>query len=145
MKIKLDENLPHQLAALLADLGHQVHTVFEERLVGRDDMDIGEAAQRESRFLITQDLDFSDARRFAPGSTMAFCWCVFVRQAARISLIESRSYSAKKLCKSGTDVLSCPRSAKFEFSSQGAVRTFEVSWRQCSRLFFETFREAEFS
>jgi predicted nuclease of predicted toxin-antitoxin system len=33
----------------------------------RDDL-IWEAAQREERFLITQDLDFSDARRFAPGT-----------------------------------------------------------------------------
>jgi len=26
MKIKLDENLPHQLATLLKNLGHEVHT-----------------------------------------------------------------------------------------------------------------------
>ena len=30
--------------------------------------EIWQAAQKESRFLITQDLDFSDARQFAPGS-----------------------------------------------------------------------------
>jgi len=68
MKIKLDENLPLRLAALLKELGHDVHTVHEERLVGLSDNEIWEAVQRESRFLITQDLDFSDLRRFAPGS-----------------------------------------------------------------------------
>jgi predicted nuclease of predicted toxin-antitoxin system len=68
MKIKLDENLPHRLAAVLKDLGHHVHTVHEERLVGHADAEIWQAAQRESRFLITQDLDFSDTRQFAPGS-----------------------------------------------------------------------------
>jgi predicted nuclease of predicted toxin-antitoxin system len=68
MKIKLDENLPHQLAILLKDLGHDVDTLFEERLVGHADTEIWEAAQKESRFLITQDLDFSDSRQFAPGS-----------------------------------------------------------------------------
>src|SRR5207253_3589003 len=68
MKIKLDENLPLRLATLLNELGHDVHTLYEERLAGRADKEIWEAAQKESRFLITQDLDFSDSRRFAPGS-----------------------------------------------------------------------------
>jgi predicted nuclease of predicted toxin-antitoxin system len=68
MKIKLDENLPLPLAALLNKLGHDVHTLHEEMLLGRADTEIWEAAQKESRFLITQDLDFSDLRQFAPGS-----------------------------------------------------------------------------
>ena len=68
MKIKLDENLPLRLATLLNELGHDVHTLHEERLAGRADNEIWGAAQKESRFLITQDLDFSDSRRFAPGS-----------------------------------------------------------------------------
>lgn len=67
MKIKLDENLPLRLAGLLKNLGHDVHTVDEERLAGRNDRQIWEAAQKGSRFLVTQDLDFSDLRRFAPG------------------------------------------------------------------------------
>jgi predicted nuclease of predicted toxin-antitoxin system len=68
MKIKLDENLPLRLAAPLKDLGHDVHTVHAERLVGHPDGEIWEAAQTESRFLITQDMDFSDLRKFVPGS-----------------------------------------------------------------------------
>jgi predicted nuclease of predicted toxin-antitoxin system len=68
MKVKLDENLPLRLAPLLKDLGHDVHTLHDERLIGHPDREIWEAAQKESRFLITQDLDFSDSRRFAPGS-----------------------------------------------------------------------------
>lgn len=68
MKIKLDENLPIRLAVPLKNLGHDVHTVHGERLIGRPDGEIWEAAQTESRFLITQDMDFSDLRRFAPGS-----------------------------------------------------------------------------
>ena len=40
MKIKLDENLPHQLATLLKNLGHEVHTLHEERLVGRPDAEV---------------------------------------------------------------------------------------------------------
>ena len=68
MKIKLDENLPLRLAILLKDLGHDVYTLLDEQLLGRADAEIWEATQRESRFLITQDLDFSDVRQFAPGS-----------------------------------------------------------------------------
>ncbi len=68
MKIKLDENLPHQLASALAKIGHDVHTLHHESLVGRPDAEIWAAAQQESRFLITQDLDFSDTRKFSPGS-----------------------------------------------------------------------------
>lgn len=68
MKIKLDENIPLQVASPLTALGHDVHTAQEEGLTGRTDRELWNAAQREARFLITQDLDFSDARRFAPGT-----------------------------------------------------------------------------
>jgi len=68
MKIKLDENLPLRLSTLLNNLGHDVHTAHGEQLNGHPDLEIWEAAQRESRFLITQDLDFSDPRHFTPGT-----------------------------------------------------------------------------
>ena len=68
MKIKLDENLPAALATRLRGLGHDVETVREEGLEGKKDDRIWISAQSEGRFLITQDLDFSDARRFVPGS-----------------------------------------------------------------------------
>ena len=68
MRIKLDENLPTHLATLLQELGHDVHTTPEEGLSGRPDEEIWEASKRESRFLINQDLDFSDLRKFVPGS-----------------------------------------------------------------------------
>lgn len=68
MNVKLDENLPVEIAPKLKPLGHDVQTVHEEGLVGCGDTEIWEAAQREKRFLVTQDLDFSDTRRFVPGS-----------------------------------------------------------------------------
>ena len=68
MNIKLDENLPVRLAAVLQKLGHDVDTVPHEGLKGRADAEIWGAAQRAGRFLITQDLDFSDVRRFLPGT-----------------------------------------------------------------------------
>lgn len=68
MKIKLDENLPGRLVQTLTDLGHDVDTVVLERLAGQDDYAVWQAAQRAGRFLITQDLDFSDVRRYTPGT-----------------------------------------------------------------------------
>jgi len=68
MKFKLDENLPLQIAAEIRARMHDVETVGEEDLTGRLDIDIWQAAQREGRILITQDLDFSDTRKFQPGT-----------------------------------------------------------------------------
>jgi len=68
MKVKLDENLPRQIAVELRGRGRDVQTVVEEGLTGRADADLWQAAQREGRLLITQDLDFSDTRKFQPGT-----------------------------------------------------------------------------
>jgi predicted nuclease of predicted toxin-antitoxin system len=76
MRIKLDENLPARLAGILSDLGHDVHTVPQENLSGKSDLEIWQAAQQDTRFLITQDLDFSDTRRFTPGT---HCGVLLVR------------------------------------------------------------------
>jgi len=68
VKIKMDENLPLSLAEELKQLGHDVHTVFDENLNGRPDTEVWTACCSEDRFLITQDLDFSDSRKFQPGT-----------------------------------------------------------------------------
>lgn len=68
MKIKLDENLPERVRPILQSLGYEVDTVPEEHLSGRPDDEVWQAAQAQGRFLITQDLDFSDTRQFAPGT-----------------------------------------------------------------------------
>jgi len=68
MRIKLDENIPRRLVEALTLLGHDVDTVEEERLTGSADPVVWAAAQREGRFLIPQDLDFSDVRRYQPGT-----------------------------------------------------------------------------
>jgi predicted nuclease of predicted toxin-antitoxin system len=68
VRIKLDENIPQSAVSRLNALGHDVHTVIEEGLSGRSDGEVWAVAQAEMRFLVTQDLDFSDQRRFAPGS-----------------------------------------------------------------------------
>ena len=73
MKIKLDENLPHQLVQLLTDLGHDVDTVPAEHLAGRDDDVVWAAAQTAGRFPVTQDSRFLGraeiCARHAPGAS----------------------------------------------------------------------------
>lgn len=68
MRIKLDENIAESARGRLTALGYDVHTVLDEGLSGHADGEVWMAAQTEERFLITQDLDFSDERRFAAGS-----------------------------------------------------------------------------
>jgi predicted nuclease of predicted toxin-antitoxin system len=67
VKIKLDENIPIRLAPVLSGVGHDVDTVPGEKLTGQDDPTVWAASQESNRFLITQDLDFSDIRQFIPG------------------------------------------------------------------------------
>jgi predicted nuclease of predicted toxin-antitoxin system len=68
VKLKLDENIPVSIAEVLTPLGDDVHTVTDEGLIGRADQEIWTHCQLEDRLLITQDLDFSDSRKFQPGS-----------------------------------------------------------------------------
>jgi predicted nuclease of predicted toxin-antitoxin system len=70
VKIKVDENLPDRLVAVLTGLDHNVDTVRTEQLTGRadPDADVWSAAQAAQRFLITQALDLSDVRRYRPGN-----------------------------------------------------------------------------
>ena len=68
MNVKLDENLPERLVSEIEARGHDVDTVRAEHLAGCDDTEVWQAAQSADRFLITQDLDFSDLRRYVPGT-----------------------------------------------------------------------------
>ncbi len=84
MKIELDENLPAGLVESLAALGHDVDSVPQEALAGQPDSKVWDAAQEAQRFLVTQDLDFSDVRRFAPGTSWAKCFVVITDLKIRI-------------------------------------------------------------
>lgn len=80
--------MPVALADQLRDLGHDVHTVPEESLTGQSDPNIWQAAQSEQRFLITQDLDFSDVRQFVPG-THAGILLVRLHNPGRVALLQA--------------------------------------------------------
>jgi len=86
MNIKLDENLPFQLADVLRSFGHDVHTVTGEGLAGRPDEQIWNAAQAEKRLFVTQDMGFSDSRQFSPGTHFGLL-VIRLREPRRRSLI----------------------------------------------------------
>jgi hypothetical protein len=100
VKIKLDENLPDRLVVVLTALGHNVDTVRTEQLTGRADPDVWGAAQAAQRFLITQDLDFSDVRRYTPG-THAGLLLVRLTRPGRKALFSIEEYPV-------VSGLSCP-------------------------------------
>jgi predicted nuclease of predicted toxin-antitoxin system len=68
VKLKLDENIAESAAPRLATLGFDVDTARAEGLCGKSDEEVWTASQREGRLLVTHDLDFADARKFAPGT-----------------------------------------------------------------------------
>jgi len=68
VKLKLDENLPESLVQAMSALGHDVDNVRVEGIAGESDPNVWQAAQDSGRFFVTQDLDFSDIRHFAPGT-----------------------------------------------------------------------------
>ena len=66
MRLKLDENLGHEEAALLRHAGHDVDTVVDEGLTSADDGTVIQAAQGAGRCLVTLDRDFANPLRFPP-------------------------------------------------------------------------------
>lgn len=92
MRIKLDENLPGELADDLRRLGHEVDTAFGERLAGRPDAWIAEAARRDERCLFTLDKGLGDLRRFPPDSyagIVVFRLAVKGRRSVRRSILKA--------------------------------------------------------
>jgi predicted nuclease of predicted toxin-antitoxin system len=69
MKFKLDENLGSRTAELIAALGHDVETVYQEKLNGIRDELLLQSCVSEGRCLITLDLDFADILHFPPRNT----------------------------------------------------------------------------
>jgi len=68
VKVKLDENLGQSHAQLVRDAGHVTQRVTEQGLSGAKDPVVWQHVCDTGRFFITLDLDFSDVRRFVPGT-----------------------------------------------------------------------------
>jgi predicted nuclease of predicted toxin-antitoxin system len=66
--VKLDEHLGTATLQLLRESSYDVDTVLGERLSGSTDELLWSRVVADGRLLITLDLDFSDVRRFRPGT-----------------------------------------------------------------------------
>lgn len=92
MKLKLDENIPLSLKGTLTEMGHSVHSVFDESLNGRPDPDLWAACQLEDRFLITQDIGFSNPLNY-PIFTSAGVLVLRLKDDSRENLIQKITWA----------------------------------------------------
>jgi predicted nuclease of predicted toxin-antitoxin system len=68
LKVKVDEDLPRSATELLRQRGYEVDDRRAEGPGGPPDETVWEEAQREGRFLLTGDKQFSDIRLHPPGT-----------------------------------------------------------------------------
>lgn len=61
--------MPLDAAGLLAQAGHECHTVYTENLVGARDDRVIAVCRIERRILLTLDLDFGDIRVYPPSES----------------------------------------------------------------------------
>lgn len=93
MKFKLDENLSPELSSLFLHVGHEAHTVLEERLSGAKDEALYARCALEGRVLVTLDLDFSNPLRFPTEGTPG----LIVLRPSRTTAVQIRSLIAAAL------------------------------------------------
>lgn len=68
MRIKLDENLSSQLKLFLQSKGHDIETTYDENISGQPDIHVASVSFKENRMLLSLDKEFSDIRKYPPGS-----------------------------------------------------------------------------
>lgn len=68
VRIKVDEDLPLQIADLFSGRGHEASTVFGQGWRGLSDKELWPRVQAEGRWLVTADKGFADLRAFPPGT-----------------------------------------------------------------------------
>lgn len=68
VRLKVDENLPTEIAELLNQHGCDAVMVRNQGWQGMADDDLWARVQREQRWLATADKEFADLRRYPPGS-----------------------------------------------------------------------------
>jgi predicted nuclease of predicted toxin-antitoxin system len=83
VKLKLDENLGRVCVDLLVAAGHDVATVYSQRMCSATDFEVINACNSEERALVTLDLDFSNPLVFPPEK---YCGIAVLRLPSRVSL-----------------------------------------------------------
>jgi predicted nuclease of predicted toxin-antitoxin system len=86
--VKLDENLSRVHVEFLRERGYEADRVHDQGLSGASDEAVWQRVCSEGRFLITLDLDFSDLRRFQPGTHPGIL-LVRARNNSRAAVLEA--------------------------------------------------------
>ena len=100
MRLKLDENLGKECAALLSRAGHDVSTVFEQGMTSASDEVVLETCRREERGLVTLDLDFANPLRYPPAENEGIVVIRLPRRCSRGDLEAAVSTLAEGLVRS---------------------------------------------
>ncbi len=67
MKVKIDENLPAEIAEDLRALGHDATTVVEQGMAGTDDARLMVRVEKEARIFMTMDKGIANIQAYSPG------------------------------------------------------------------------------
>jgi len=67
-RLKVDEDLPREIAELLNTHGYDAVTVRDQGWTGSADDDLWQRIQKEGRWLVTADKGFADIRPYPPGT-----------------------------------------------------------------------------
>ena len=67
-RLKIDENLPKEIAELLNAHGYDAVTVRNPGWTGSADDDLWQRIQKEGRWLVTADKGFADVCLYPPGT-----------------------------------------------------------------------------
>lgn len=68
LRVKVDEDLPEDVAAVFAEAGYAVATVRSQGWGGLLDEELWARVQAEGCWLVTADKEFGDVRKYRPGS-----------------------------------------------------------------------------
>ena len=68
IRVKVDEDLPGQMADLFTQRGYDAATVVMQGWQGLSDEELWPRVQQEGRWLVTADKGFADLRTYPPGS-----------------------------------------------------------------------------
>jgi predicted nuclease of predicted toxin-antitoxin system len=82
-RLKVDENLPDEIAELFLRHGHDAVTVADQGWEGLPDDELWRGIQAEGRWLVTADKGFADLRRFPPGAHAGVILLRLARQNRR--------------------------------------------------------------
>lgn len=68
VRLKVDENLPDEIAELFVRRGHDAVTVADQGWCGIADRELWQRIQGEGRWLVTADKELADRRHRPPGT-----------------------------------------------------------------------------